>query len=131
MRVLVTASREWSWPEILHGALTEVYREWTKNWPHDREFVVVHGGARGGDTMADEWARAAAEQDPRVRPEEHSANWERHGLSAGHIRNQEMIDTKIDRCLAFPWGTSTGTRGCMKLAKKARIPVQQFQPKLW
>ena len=131
MRVLVTASREWSWPEVLHAALTDTYREWTKSCPDDTEFVVVHGKARGGDIMADEWARAAAVQDSRVRPEEHPADWERYGLAAGHLRNQEMVDAKADRCLAFPWGRSTGTRGCMKMAKKADIPVKQFQPKLW
>lgn len=131
MRVLVTASRDWSDELIIHSALGSAYKEWMLHHLDDPEFVVVQGGARGGDTIADQWAQEKGRIDPRIRSEIHRADWDRYGRSAGHKRNQEMIDTGIDLVLAFPLGRSPGTRGCMRIAKKAGIPVKQFQPKLW
>lgn len=42
---------------------------------------------------------------------------------AGFIRNQRMVDTGADVCLAFPRGESKGTYDCAKRAKAAGIPV--------
>ena len=42
---------------------------------------------------------------------------------AGFIRNQRMVDSGADVCLAFPRGTSNGTYDCQKRAKAAGIPV--------
>lgn len=131
MRILVTASREWTDVVTLHTALNEVYASWRRSCPQDKEFVVVHGKARGGDMMAHRWAQTAFWWDPRIHPEDHPADWERYGKAAGHIRNQEMVDTGVDRCLGFPLGRSPGTRGCMKIAKKAGVPVKRFSPQLW
>jgi hypothetical protein len=131
VRVLVTASRDWADKDTLVSALSAVYLEWKKTAGQDTEFVVVQGGARGGDAMAEGWATAMATLDSRVRSETHPADWARYGRAAGHIRNQEMIDTGIDRTLAFPLGRSPGTRGCMRLAKKAGVPVKQYAPRPW
>lgn len=42
---------------------------------------------------------------------------------AGFIRNQRMVDTGADVCLAFPRGESKGTYDCASRAKSALIPV--------
>ncbi len=42
---------------------------------------------------------------------------------AGFIRNQRMVDTGADVCLAFPRGKSNGTYDCASRAKSALIPV--------
>jgi hypothetical protein len=131
VRILVTASRDWSDILTIHAALGHEYAEWVLHRPQDIEFVVVQGGARGGDTIADQWAQEKSQIDPRIRSETHLADWDRYGNAAGHVRNQEMVDTGIDKALAFPLDKSPGTRGCMRIAKRAGVPVKQFQPKLW
>lgn len=135
MRVLVTGSREWNDDQTLYDALNQTYQAWLQSPVRDSEFVVVHGGARGADALADQWTKDCALVSfggcGPILCESHPADWDRYGRAAGHRRNQEMIDTKIDLVLAFPLGRSPGTRGCMKMAKKAGIPVRQFQPKLW
>jgi hypothetical protein len=132
MRVLVTGSRDWSDPGIINKALIQAYSWWTEIDPWGTEFVVVHGAARGADTMADEWACTQAATEPRIKPESHPADWERYGNAAGHKRNQEMLDTGIDLVLAFQWSEkSPGTKGCVRMAKRMGIPVKQFKPKLW
>lgn len=133
MRVLVTASRDWSDERSINLALTQEYVNWKEDTPDDTEFVVVHGKCRGGDILADRWAKKMHQTDPRVRPEEHPADWERYGTAAGHIRNQEMLDTTIDRVLGFRWSEkSPGTKGCVKMAKRMGIVVKEFHPpKLW
>lgn len=132
MRVLVTGSRDWSDGKTLYDALSYTYLDWKRSGPpYSEEFVVVHGAARGADTLAQAWVESVGSQDAYITAESYPAEWERYGAAAGHKRNKVMVDTGIDLCLAFPLGKSPGTRGCMRLAKKAGIPVKQFQPKLW
>lgn len=79
---------------------------------------VVHGAARGADTIAANWAR-----ENGLRCYAYPADWTRHGRSAGHIRNRQMLNHEdgIDLVVAFPGGK--GTAGMIKLAEKANIPV--------
>jgi hypothetical protein len=69
---------------------------------------VIHGGANGADYIAGRWA-----QDTGGIPvEEFPADWNRHGNSAGPIRNQEMLDKgKPDLVVAFPGGRGTADIG--------------------
>lgn len=56
---------------------------------------------------------------------EYKADWDKHGKSAGPIRNQEMIDQEPDLVLAFPGGR--GTADCVRRAKKAKIKVIELK----
>lgn len=110
-RILVTGSRD----------LTNQWQVWRDldaeldNGP----FVLVHGACSfGADAFASQWARAhGIKQDP------HPADWKRYRLRAGPIRNAEMVALGADRCYAYPRGRSPGTRGCVRLAESAGIPV--------
>ena len=115
-RVLVTGSRRWSNVEALETALVEVWHDVTQL---GGRMVVVHGHARGADRLADAWARRS-----HIDVERHPADWDTHGLAAGPIRNQAMVDAGAHLCLAFPHGASTGTRDAMRRARAAGIPVQ-------
>lgn len=119
MRVLVTGSRNWTDRKAIEDELDYLYYD----FPF-RHLTVVHGGARGADTIAAEWAAA---RGSHVTAERHPAEWERHGKSAGHRRNAEMVALGADICLAFPIGESRGTRGCIEMAKKAGIPVKVIE----
>lgn len=111
-------------------------------WSDGVMMVVVHGAARGGDTLADEWVATYAAPPYRwpVIAEPHpidGAAWRVEGLRAGHNRNQRMVDAGADVCLAFimPCAKpgcrknagrpheSHGASDCVARAKLAGIPV--------
>ena len=115
MRILITGSREWTDREAIRRALIEAGQS---AGVHPQAVTVVHGGARGADRIAAELAREFG-----CNVEVHVADWDQHGKAAGHRRNAEMVAASADVCLAFPMGESRGTRGCMRLAEQAGIPV--------
>ena len=116
-RVLVTGSRLW----VNRSAVWQALRDQYGISPSG--ITVVHGGANGADDIADRWAWGMKQDGYNVTPELHRADWDRFGRRAGHIRNYQMVKLGADVCLAFPYGESRGTRGCMKMAHRAGIPV--------
>lgn len=115
-RILVTGSRDFDDDELMLKAL--LWARQTFNPDGLDRITLVHGGARGADLIASDWAPALG-----FSQEEHPAYWNNHGKAAGHIRNWEMVKAGADICLAFPLGESRGTRGCMKLAEAEGILV--------
>lgn len=115
-RVMVTGSRNWSNAQAIQDALEGQLVE-------HGAITVVHGAARGADSIADNWAKAKIAQGAKVKVEAHPAEWDRYGKSAGPKRNQKMIDLGAKVVLAFPLGKSVGTRHAMGAARKAGIPV--------
>lgn len=64
---------------------------------------VVHGAARGADSLAGEWARKMAIEQVRM-----PADWRAHGKAAGPIRNEAMlVEQKPKVVIAFPGGSGT------------------------
>lgn len=131
-RILVTGSRTWDDEEMVRIALrTENENFNTEHWP----VVLVHGGARGLDTIA---ARVATDFGWRV--EKHPAQWNTHDTNcpdwhfenegyckmAGHRRNAEMVASRADVCIAFIRNGSPGATGCAKLAAAAGIPTKRI-----
>ena len=58
-----------------------------------------------------------------IEPEVWIADWKTFGKAAGPKRNQAMVDSGADLCIAFPSKGSTGTIDCVERAKAAGIPV--------
>lgn len=142
-RVLVTGSRDWTDRETMHQALSAraaiAQRE-------DRFMVVVHGDARGADTLAKEWVAGAQMLGWPVHHEPHpitGAEWSRLGSAAGPERNRRMVELGADACLAFlmPCAKpgcvrydgapheSHGAANCAALALNAGIPTTPYSPK--
>lgn len=114
MRLIVTGSRDWPFPEMVWRKL-DAYRKLS-----DDGFVLVHGAcATGADAQADEWAA----QYPDVIVERYHADWATYGRGAGPRRNQLMADLGADICLAFILNDSRGATGCMNMALAAEITV--------
>lgn len=112
-RILVAGSRSWKDRETIRAAL-----ERARGMLGD-ETVLVHGACpTGADAIASRIWRSWG-----LPVEAHPADWARHGRAAGPLRNQQMVLAGADLCLAFPLGASPGTRGCMRLAKAAGIPL--------
>ena len=134
-RVLVTGSRNWRNYGAVSMGLTHQL-----NLTNDRSLVVVHGDARGADSMARSWAREPF-LGGSITEEPHPAKWDefcgkycgthrksrRDGRTycprQGFLRNLEMAELGADVCLAFPMEGSRGTWGMMLLCEKRSIPV--------
>ncbi|WP_203230612.1 SLOG family protein [Agromyces humi] len=121
--VLITGSREIKHRETIAAVLKQTWIDAGRVPLH-----LIAGGARGADRMA----AAIARQNPgRLTVEEHYANWHPNGRDkpkdnyAGFTRNQLMVDLGPDICLAFlkRGERNSGTRDCIRRAKKAGIPV--------
>lgn len=117
LRILVTGSRHHTERELIRRALLDAIDRWQPEGGCGY-VTVVHGGAPGADTIAGEIAH-----ELRCVEEIHRADWARYGRRAGPLRNAAMVRAGADVVLAFPLGASSGTRGCIALAVKARIPV--------
>lgn len=118
MRILVTGSRRWTdrWP-------IEANLRFLDRMRGGEDYTLVHGGAKGADEIAAEIAR-----ELRWAIEEHPADWDRLGKSAGPRRNAEMVAAGAEVCLAFVMPDSVGTLDCIRRARDAGIPVQVFKP---
>lgn len=82
--------------------------------------TVIHGGARGADTLAGRWA-----QEHGYACEVYRADWEAHGKAAGPLRNQRMIDEgKPNFMVAFPGGR--GTADMVRRAVAAGLKVHHL-----
>jgi len=81
--------------------------------------VIIHGGAKGADTLAGEWARGHGGITCIVE----YPDWNRYGPGAGSLRNTKMLTHKPDIVVAFPGGR--GTSDMMRQARAAGIRVME------
>lgn len=80
--------------------------------------LLIHGGAKGADFMAGEFAKWAG-----IPVMVFNADWGKHGRAAGPIRNAQMIaEGAPDLVVAFSGGR--GTADMISKAKAAGIPVK-------
>jgi predicted Rossmann-fold nucleotide-binding protein len=83
--------------------------------------AVMHGGAKGADEGAGQWAESEG-----IKPIVFRANWRKHGKAAGPMRNAVMLNQgKPDVVIAFPGGR--GTKNMTELAWSACVPVIEVQ----
>ncbi len=119
-RVMVSGSRIHSNPQEVFDVLENEYRI-------RGPMTVVHGDAvRGSDRYARLWAESALAKGYKIIHDPHPAEWKRYGNSAGHKRNQKMVDLGPEVVYAFPRGKASGTRGAMKFARIAGIKVVEL-----
>lgn len=95
---------------------------WTLRGLIGPDMVVVEGGAKGADKLANLWAKHAG-----LRYETFPADWKAHGKAAGPIRNQQMLEAGVDLCVHFPGGRGTAdmVRRCNE-AGVATIEAEQL-----
>ena len=108
MRVLVCGGRDY----------TDRARVWKLlDFNRAKITMIIHGAARGADSLAAEWA-----QSHNIWDWPFPADWQKHGRKAGFLRNQQMLDeASPDLVVAFPGGV--GTRMMIALARKAGVRV--------
>lgn len=129
---MVTGPRTWRSVYIVNQALTDVETLAGRLPPY--RLTLVHGNANGLDKMI---AREARMRGWRI--ESHPADWDRHGKAGGFIRNQEMVDTDPDLCLAFLMDCALpdckkskahithGTADCIERINKAELTLWEYR----
>ena len=75
-------------------------------------FILVSGGARGADSLAERFAGKNNLQKIIFLPD-----WDKYGRRAGFLRNIKIVD-ESDRVIAFWDGNSPGTKSSIDLARK-------------
>lgn len=114
MRILITGSRTWTHHALIHRALAAVW--------HPDAILVSGACPRGADALCEAcWAHWGG------RIERHPANWTRYGRRAGFLRNQAMVDSAPDHCLAFIRANSPGASHTARLAQHAGIPTTIYR----
>jgi hypothetical protein len=110
MKVLVCGGRLYANKEKVDAALNAIHKK------HGIE-LIIHGAAKGADTLAAEWAKRY-----KIPVQAYSADWAQYGKPAGFIRNQKMLDLgEPDLVLAFPGGA--GTEMMCALAERYGVKV--------
>lgn len=112
MRVIVCGGRDYDDREAVYQALATLHAK------HDL-LVIIHGGAKGADSLAAEYASQSKKPCHLICE---MADWDTHGKAAGPIRNRAMLDKhKPEGVVAFPGGT--GTADMVAQAEAAGINV--------
>lgn len=109
-KLLVCGGREYADASALYSALDAVHKL------HPELRVVIHGAARGADSLAGQWA---IERGLQVEP--YPADWDKHKKGAGPIRNQKMLERSSPHAaVAFPG--ANGTLDMVKRLTLAKVP---------
>lgn len=77
------------------------------------DIMIISGGARGADSMAEQFA-----EDDGMPYMEYGAEWDTYGKAAGMRRNSTMVE-KADYVVAFWDGESSGTLDSIEKAQLA------------
>lgn len=113
LKVLVCGSRDFNDYELLKETLNAYSIT-----------SIVHGAARGADTLAGRYGKEALGLDSEhihVYP----ALWDLYGKRAGPIRNGQMLrEGRPEMVIAFRGPNSRGTQNMINQARKAEVPVR-------
>jgi len=110
MRVIVAGCRDFCDRQRVYDELDDYSLE-------NEIEEIVHGGCRGVDTLAGDWAREHG-VPVRIFP----ARWREHGRAAGPIRNRQMAEY-AQVLIAFWDGESRGTKNMIWEAERNGVYV--------
>lgn len=111
MKIAIVGSRAFKDYELLKKTILE--HKGVGELIEKKLVTVVSGGAIGADQLGEKLAKEFSLQTVI-----HLPDWNKHGRSAGFIRNKLIIDD-ADIVFAFWDGKSPGTKSSIDLAKKA------------
>lgn len=119
MRVAIVGSRTITDLDYVLEGLNKLIQDGVL--PHESKWTdIVSGGAAGVDTLAKQIAR-----DNGIHLIEIHADWQKHGRSAGFIRNNTVV-SNCDVLVAFIEGDSKGTSHSIGLARMWNVPNHVF-----
>lgn len=116
VRFLICGGREFNDRVLFFSYMDEILEE-IRSFGSD--VVIIHGAARGADSLADSFA-----SERGLRVERYPADWKTHGRAAGPIRNNLMLTNgKPDIIIAFSGGH--GTADMIQQGERSGVPVYQ------
>lgn len=104
-RIAIIGSRDFNNYNYVESKVKELMPK------EDLEFIIVSGGARGVDTLAEQFANKYG-----YKKEIYRAKWHSHGKCAGYLRNHDIV-RHADMVIAFWNGISKGTKHTINIAK--------------
>lgn len=107
MKIIIAGSRNFTNYALLESRLDHLFSQL------GCDVEIVSGCARGADTLAIQYAQSRG-----FKVHKFPADWDKHGKSAGIIRNKKMTDfVAPDGGLVAFWdGKSTGTKHMIDIA---------------
>lgn len=111
MILLVCGGRDFNNYDLLNNVLSQLENDIQ---------IIINGGARGADRMADNWAKSRGIHSATV-----SALWDYYNKAAGPKRNSAMLLLKPTHCVAFPGGRGTGDM--INQCKQQGVPVWEIK----
>lgn len=120
LRIVIAGSRDFNDYELLKREVLNIVKH--DNRPKDY-VKVISGGARGADTLGEQFAKEFGLEIKRFIPD-----WDGLGKRAGYVRNAEMAkfavkDGNYGVLVAFWDGISKGTKHMIDLANKHGLEV--------
>lgn len=115
MKLIIAGGRDFEDHNIAMASWTSLNLDLD---PHQHITEIVSGGANGADLIGEQLATHF-----NIPCERFPADWDKHGKSAGYIRNEEMAKYG-DYLLAFWDGHSKGTKHMIDCAEKEGLPVK-------
>jgi predicted Rossmann-fold nucleotide-binding protein len=103
MKVLICGGRDFTDYKYMKRVMDDLIKKRNPS-------MIIHGGARGADTLAGDYA-TKKQIITLIMP----AEWNKYGKPAGMKRNRDMLNENPDLVVAFPGGV--GTKGMIKIAK--------------
>lgn len=113
MRVIIAGSRNYS-------NYHEPKEVCDKYLSKSTDICIISGTANGADKLGEQYAK-----EKGFSLKQFPADWDKHGKSAGYIRNKEMADN-ADALIAFWDGASSGTKHMINIAREKKLLVRIF-----
>lgn len=113
MNLIVAGGRDFNNYKLLKTKLDFLLSKQNKE-----EVTILCGMAKGADLLGKKYA-----DENNIDVWEYPANWEKHGKSAGYLRNSDMADAGT-HLVAFWDGVSKGTKHMIDLATKKGLVVR-------
>lgn len=109
MKLAIIGSRTFNNYNLLKETLEQYKSKITK---------VISGGAKGADSLGEQWAKENNIQTQIFYPD-----WDKYQKAAGFIRNKDIIEN-CDVCIAFWDEVSIGTKHSLSLCEKLNKPYK-------
>ena len=112
-RIIIAGSRNFDNYELLSSVVSE-------NISGMENVEIISGGCSGADSLGERFA-----DENGLELKVFQAEWGKYGRAAGPIRNKAMAEyaSQVGDCMliAFPIGSSRGTRNMIQMAKNYGI----------
>lgn len=111
IKLAIVGSRTFGDYHLLKKSIEKLYGEFEIE-------EIISGGARGADLLGARYAR-----ENKIPLKEHRPDWDKHGKSAGFIRNK-LIIRDCTHCIVFWDGISHGAKHDIDLCKEMKKPCE-------